>query len=610
MDSSLVVVAIDYGTVHLGYTLLPKGSKEFYSCYIDGTNERIPNIVLLNSQNEVDYLGESAQKKYISLLQNGTGDNWSLFEGYKTSLHKPKLTRDLKIADVRGNTKSALLIFGKTIKFLKHKAEISIRNVMSGVESQNIKWIITIPALWSDCAKQFMREAAISAGIAQNRLMLVLEPEAASLFCLDKPVNVVQNPDHSAMNVCLHPGQKYILADIGGGTTDICIHEVLAGHKLREIYRSTGDIKGGININNEFTQLLMKLIGSHAWCKFKNESPEYFELMSEFETKKRQFSIPIELMENVTLYKRDEFSCRVAFNAQKADLPDTRDFDIAIRLPYDLRNIIQTESKTTFDDIIKASDYRNCLRFFKDKLIMKPVVMLELFESTLQSILHHLRSLYQQMKYEHQDINIIFLVGGFSESNYVQERVKLEINSLGTKAIFPGNGSLAVLKGAAMMGFTPRCIAERRAGYTYGFGTAEPFKSGVHPESLKIVHDGKTRCGNVFYKMISKGQVLKYGQKGFFLAHDTFTQKELKHKVVTTKIYRSNKYDPKYCIPEEECECVGKIIAKPPSTGWPEKVNFENHLIVGEAEFVVKVINKQTALASPMSNQAEPCEQL
>ncbi|XP_060606281.1 heat shock 70 kDa protein 12B-like [Ruditapes philippinarum] len=453
MDESLVVVAIDFGTVHLGYTFLLKGSKEFYSCCIDGTSERIPNIVLVSPGDTVDYLGENAKKKYVSLLQNGSANNWSLFEGYKVSLHKSRLTRDLQISDVRGHKRSALLVIGKTIKFLKQEAEKSIRKVMTNIQSQNIKWVLTVPALWSDCAKQFMREAASLAGIERNRLMLVLEPEAASLYCLDKPVNVVQNDDNMATSVALLTRQKYILADIGGGTTDICIHEVLIAHSLREIHRSTGDIKGGMNINEDFIQLIKNIVGTHAWMKFKNESPEYFELMNDFELKKRQFSIPMELMKEFIQLKQDHVTCRKAFNTKTENIPTMQEHDTAIRLPYDLKDIVQTECKTSFEELLKVSDYSDGLRFFKDKLIIKPAVMLELFESTLQSILHHLRDLYQQMKNKGEDINVIMFVGGFSESKYFQERVKLEISSLGLQVVIPGNGSLAVLKGAAIMGF-------------------------------------------------------------------------------------------------------------------------------------------------------------
>ena len=47
--------------------------------------------------------------------------------------------------------------------------------------------MITVPAIWRQEAKQFMREAAYQAGIASrespSQLVIALEPEAASVYC-------------------------------------------------------------------------------------------------------------------------------------------------------------------------------------------------------------------------------------------------------------------------------------------------------------------------------------------------------------------------------------------------------------------------------------------
>jgi len=50
-----------------------------------------------------------------------------------------------------------------------------------------IRWVITVPALWSEEHKYFMRKAAVEAGIVENtnasNLLLCLEPEGASIQC-------------------------------------------------------------------------------------------------------------------------------------------------------------------------------------------------------------------------------------------------------------------------------------------------------------------------------------------------------------------------------------------------------------------------------------------
>jgi hypothetical protein len=48
-----------------------------------------------------------------------------------------------------------------------------------------IRWVLTVPALWSEEHKHFMRRAAVEAGIIEDlnssNLLLCLEPEGASI---------------------------------------------------------------------------------------------------------------------------------------------------------------------------------------------------------------------------------------------------------------------------------------------------------------------------------------------------------------------------------------------------------------------------------------------
>jgi len=53
------------------------------------------------------------------------------------------------------------------------------------VITTKIKWVVTVPALWSEEHKFFMRKAAVEAEIIDNpnsnNLILCLEPEGASI---------------------------------------------------------------------------------------------------------------------------------------------------------------------------------------------------------------------------------------------------------------------------------------------------------------------------------------------------------------------------------------------------------------------------------------------
>ena len=60
-----------------------------------------------------------------------------------------------------GERFQALDIFSYSLKFLKDKALEQIEK-RSGVEypTEEVLWVVTIPAIWKQSAKQFMREAA------------------------------------------------------------------------------------------------------------------------------------------------------------------------------------------------------------------------------------------------------------------------------------------------------------------------------------------------------------------------------------------------------------------------------------------------------------------
>ncbi|KAF5130757.1 Heat shock protein 12B [Metarhizium anisopliae] len=77
-------------------------------------------------------------------------------------------------------------------------------------EERNIRYYLTVPAIWNDAGKAATRAAAIQAGFLRdendNRLTLVSEPEAAALFCSKTGL----------LNLKVH--DAVLIVDCGGGT--------------------------------------------------------------------------------------------------------------------------------------------------------------------------------------------------------------------------------------------------------------------------------------------------------------------------------------------------------------------------------------------------------
>ena len=51
-------------------------------------------------------------------------------------------------------------MFAAVIRFLKGHLLDTLEKRGTGIENNDIHWVLTVPAIWSDSAKQFMRESA------------------------------------------------------------------------------------------------------------------------------------------------------------------------------------------------------------------------------------------------------------------------------------------------------------------------------------------------------------------------------------------------------------------------------------------------------------------
>ena len=71
------------------------------------------------------------------------------------------ISRDLIIKDEMGRPLPAIVVFKLSIQYLSQDLfEVCSRSLKGGLTMNDIRWVLTVPAIWSDGAKQFMREAA------------------------------------------------------------------------------------------------------------------------------------------------------------------------------------------------------------------------------------------------------------------------------------------------------------------------------------------------------------------------------------------------------------------------------------------------------------------
>lgn len=122
-----------------------------------------------------------------------------------------------------------------------------------------IQWCVTVPSIWDNSAKATMKHCMVSAGLVDGMdgspypLIVVLEPEAASFHC------------HKVIyEQILEVGDKLLVADVGGGTSDIVVQEVVSigkSYSRKEVTTSSGGLCGGTYVDARFMDFLHRKIG-------------------------------------------------------------------------------------------------------------------------------------------------------------------------------------------------------------------------------------------------------------------------------------------------------------------------------------------------------------
>jgi len=69
----------------------------------------------------------------------------------------------------------AITIFSMALKHLKKTMLEAVRKSKIGVQDNDVSCVITVPAIWNDAAKQFMREAALQVCVIFVSMFLYLK---------------------------------------------------------------------------------------------------------------------------------------------------------------------------------------------------------------------------------------------------------------------------------------------------------------------------------------------------------------------------------------------------------------------------------------------------
>ncbi|KAI4873231.1 hypothetical protein NFI96_028184 [Prochilodus magdalenae] len=385
---------------------------------------KTPTCILFDEDGNFLKFGYDAVMTYTRLTRRNQAKKLYLFDNFKMELYGKVLHRDSLMTAKSGKKLRAIKVFSESLKFMKDHALEMIGKHTSGVtySASDVTWVLTVPAIWSAAAKQFMREAAIEAGLVTKaepeRLIVVLEPEAASVWCKQLPKEGFMEGDHAeTMTIEQAPGTQYIVVDCGGGTIDITVHEVGEGGCLKEMHRVSGNSLGGQTVDKNFKSFLREIFSGKVFDEFEENYPsEMKRLMYDFSICKRY------------------------------------DGEVLVQCPYNLQQLAR--KVRDIDDYFSGNSDAD---WEDGSILLSGEKLRALHEDSIRGIETQMEG---TLKNPTLKIRYILLVGGFALSPYVNSFVKEKFGGK-YKVLCPVDAAAAVMKGAVIFGMKPNVVESR-----------------------------------------------------------------------------------------------------------------------------------------------------
>uniref|UniRef100_A0A3B3XVS7 Heat shock protein family A (Hsp70) member 12A.2 n=1 Tax=Poecilia mexicana TaxID=48701 RepID=A0A3B3XVS7_9TELE len=496
------VIAIDFGTAYSGYAFNITARDEESDPILKRwgakhglDTPKTPTCILFDQDEKFLSFGYEAKTTYIKMRGEEAKKHY-FFQGFKMDLN-----RNLKIKAANNKEMEALEVFSESLRFLKDDALETINaKTRTKLTPSDFTWVLTVPTIWEFSAKQFMKKAAMKAGIIKKgddkKLVMALEPEAASIWCKKLPADGFISEKHNTESLDQTAGTRYIIVDCGGGTMDITVHEVLEGGALKELIKTSGNNMGGQNVDRKLKKFLKEIFSDGVWDEYKKNYPSEVQKM----------------MYDFTYLKQV-------------------DEDVEITCPYNLGKLARKKKSIEkfFESVDGASWNEGYIKISQEKLR-------SFFDESLQGITKSLREIKKDL-----NIGFILLVGGFAESQILRQHINEQFGEE-YKILCPVRPQEAILRGAVEFGRNPKIVAFQRSRFTYGVAVLRRFDESEHKQEKKITADGKEWCQDIFKILLEEGEGVGWDET----REHVLTAVDPKQTQMSVRLFRSKMKNPRY----------------------------------------------------------------
>lgn len=374
------------------------------------------------------------------------------------------------------------------------------------VNQADIAYILTVPAVWSDAAKQATIRAAQQAGLGQCSHM-ISEPEAAAVYALS-----------TMKGSGLQVGDVYIILDAGGGTVDLITYQVvnLQPLKFKEIVPGTGALCGSAMLNLRFETFVSNRLGAQRFQKLQREKPRAWAVAHEFFENyvKRNFTPS----KNVHGLDEDEFA--IPFPG----IPD----DTAARLESGFLLVTSAEIAEIFRPILQkiiALVEHQRVQAFNAGAPAKGVIMVGgfcqspyLYSCLKQRFTDGIDLPPQYREAGQDDFDMELDVPPSYDQVVMYSRSTLPTrpsSNLPLTILQPANAWTAVVRGAVLRGLENKdLVSSRKARRYYGTVVAQPWDARIHDPKDKFWDDllEGWYADNQMMWFVKKGETIRAGQ--------------------------------------------------------------------------------------------------
>lgn len=518
------VAAIDFGTSYSGYAFSPQKYPLEVVAGKWKTNPselleslKTPTSLLFKNNGIFEAFGFEAEQKFKALVEENKQHDYRFFNKLKTVLQgKHQCDDNLVVLDHMNRPMDALTVFAYAIGYLFQECNEAMEE--KKLDKEDVHWVITVPSLWDNFAKQFLRKAAEKAGIPRQQLTLTLEPEVAAIYTIKGSRTDITSDSKDQYA----SGTQILLVDLGGGTADFSLMGVAKDGGLEVLHEAVGGAWGGTTINNRIWEVLEELLTKDVIDEFRKQTSDYLDMES-----------------NIELKKRDLYT----------------DNKLLLLVYPSLASICKETTGKSYKSLVEESDHKEDVKVRTGKIIFEPKMIEKIFERTLKECFR----VMDEILINGKKVKDIILVGGFSESEIIQKQFREKYSNY--RLIIPTDPGLAVLKGAVIFGHDNTMVKRRICPHTYGVETLR-IGFDTDPDDRRKVFSGTTFCSGAFHKIVSKGEILEVAQTTDV---DVFSPK-ISAKQLFFRFYQTDQEDIKY-VTDEECEYIGKLtinISDPP----------------------------------------------